>query len=77
MKDNAEVAGFAFYDSDSQLKLFSSKILRENWAKEDHDAIKTIDLAQGERLVGVFANHIPTGQENEGLFFNLQFVISK
>ena len=52
LKDNGELSVVAFYES-LGLILFSSKILRENWAKEDHDAIKEIVLEKGERLVGI------------------------
>ena len=44
MKDNAEVSGLAFYDESGTMLLFQSKILRENWAKEDHDAVSEIVL---------------------------------
>ena len=56
--------------------LFQSKILRENWAKEDHDAVTEIVLQQDEKLVGIRTGVIEDG-ENVGVCFNLQFVILK
>lgn len=44
MRDNGEVSGLAFYNPSGTLILFQSKILRENWAKEDHDAVAEIVL---------------------------------
>jgi len=53
MRDNGETAGIAFYNKEGEEILFASKILRVNWAKEDHDGIKTIELNDGERLLGI------------------------
>lgn len=76
MTDTAEVSGLAFYDKDGTLLLFQSKILRENWAKEDHDAISEITLSGNEKVVGIVTGMIEGG-DNRGVCYNLQLIISE
>jgi hypothetical protein len=76
MTDTAEVSGLAFYDKEGTLLLFQSKILRENWAKEDHDAISEITLSGNEKVVGVVTGQIEGG-DNRGVCYNLQLIISE
>ena len=67
MKEDGEVWGIAFSDKEGNELLFQSKILRQNWAKEDHDAVKVIDV-EGP-LTGLKCLQ---GTE-PGNLFNLQF----
>lgn len=55
MIGNGQVGGLAFYDDADKQILFASRILKDNWAKEGHDAVKVITLDQ-EKIVGLRAN---------------------
>ena len=76
MKDQGEVGGLAFYDKFGKELVFQSKILRQNWAKEDHDEVREFSISNGDRLLGLKCLQI-VGEESVGSIMNLQFLIGK